>query len=305
VLVTGATGFFGTWLVAALLHADEKLDLGLRITASARNPAVLPARLAEHRAGALELLAEDVRAFSPRPAAWTHVLHCATPTSANVDPRTIFDVALEGTRRVLDATGSARVLFTSSGAVYGRQEVTHVAETCERGPDPLDPRSAYAEGKRAAELLCALAAAEGRPVTIARCFAFVGPHLPLDAHFAIGNFLRDALARRPIVVSGDGTPRRSYLYAGDLVEWLLAVLVRGKPGRAYNVGSDRDLSIAELANVIGDRFGAPVEVRGVSVPNAPIARYVPSVRRAREELGVEQRVTLEEALDRTAAWHSA
>jgi dTDP-glucose 4,6-dehydratase len=207
------------------------------------------------------------------------------------------------------------MLFTSSGAVYGRQppEVSHVAEDYAGGPDPLDRRSAYAEGKRAAEFLCGLAATRANSpvsVSIARCFAFVGPHLPLDVHFAIGNFIRDALAGGPIRISGDGTPYRSYLYAADLAEWLVTILLRGEAGRAYNVGSDEAISIQDLANrvaaVAAGLWPARPPIRVVTALQAKPASqpsfYVPKCRRAIDELGLSVTTPLAKAIRDTLAF---
>src|ERR1039457_6547484 len=223
---------------------------------------------------------------------------------------------LAGTERTLEFAaqcGARKFLLTSSGAVYGKQppEMTHVPETYAGAPDPLDAASVYAEGKRASELMCALhrktATATGVAfeAKIARCWAFCGPHLPLDAHFAIGNFIGDVLAGRPISIAGDGTPRRSYLYAADLAVWLWTILFQAPALVPINVGSGRDVSILELAQTVEKTLapGTRIDVAKQAVAGAAPARYVPSVRRAEELLGLRETVGLEEAIRRTAAWH--
>ena len=190
----------------------------------------------------------------------------------------------------------------------GRQPagLSHVPEDYAGGPDPTDPRSAYGEGKRLAELLCTLFTRDGPECKIARCFAFVGPHLPLDLHFAIGNFVRDALAGGPIRVNGDGTPYRSYLYAADLAAWLWTVLFRGAPARPYNVGSDAALDIATVAAAVAAEFHPRPEVV-VAKPRTPgrlAERYVPDVQRVTSELGLRAWVSLPEAIRRTIRWHT-
>jgi dTDP-glucose 4,6-dehydratase len=143
----------------------------------------------------------------------------------------------------------------------------------------------------------------GPACVIARGFAFVGPHLPLDTHFAVGNFLRDGRAGGPIVVKGDGTAMRSYLYASELAIWLWTMLASGRPGRAYNVGSEEAVSIAELARLVARLFGVEARIDGgPRDPSLPPERYVPSVKRAREELALVQRIDLATGLRRTADW---
>jgi dTDP-glucose 4,6-dehydratase len=199
-------------------------------------------------------------------------------------------------------------LAASSGAVYGRQppELTHIPETYAGAPDPLDPASAYGEGKRLAEHLCALYHhRHGIDTKIARCFAFVGPHLPLDAHFAIGNFIRDALAGGPVRVSGDGTPCRSYLYAADLAVWLWTILFRAPACRPYNIGSGESVTILEAARAVAESAGLPPSAVTVarSPSAAPPQRYVPDVSRAETELGLRAWTPLGEAVARTLRFH--
>jgi nucleoside-diphosphate-sugar epimerase len=311
--VTGGTGFFGKWLLESLLWADERYSLGVEAVVLTRSPDEF-GKQAPHLAGhpSIQLHEGDIRDFAYPSGHFSHVIHAATQASATLNaeaPRIMFDTIVEGTRRALDfarRSDARRFLLTSSGAVYGRQpsEITHVDEGYAGAPDPNDPHSAYGEGKRAAEHLATLAHHEyGLGVVIARCFAFVGPHLPLDLHFAVGNFIRDGLAGGPVRVGGDGTPFRSYQYSADLVVWLWTILLQGVPCRPYNVGSEESLSIAEVARKVAEFFGTESTVARPPTPGVPPPRYVPSTSRARTELGLRCPIDFDQALARTVRWH--
>jgi dTDP-glucose 4,6-dehydratase len=264
----------------------------------------------------LEFIQGDVRSFVFPPGRFASIIHAATEASAKLNhdtPEEMLDAIIAGTRRVLDfaeQAGGKKLLLTSSGAVYGQQpaDISHVAEDYLGAPDPLLPGSAYGVGKRVSEHMCAVHARQhGYEVKIARCFAFVGPHLPLDAHFAIGNFIRDALAGRPIHIAGNGTPLRSYLYASDLAVWLWTILFRAPSARAYNVGSADALSIAQLATTVATALGGKsiVTVAQKPDPLRPLSRYVPAVSRAQTELGLRSDVSLTDAIQRTAHWQQS
>lgn len=311
IFITGGTGFIGRWLVESILAASEALALKCELCLLTRDPARFrraAPHVAEHPA--ITLVEGDVKALPPLP--WTPevVIHGAADPLARDDrgaARELFHTIVDGTAAVLALAerGSARhVLFLSSGAVYGSQPSPPGGfdEDFRGAPDPLDPRSAYGEGKRAAELLCALHESAG--AKIARCFAFIGPLLPLDGPYAAGNFLRDALAGRPLRASGDGTAVRSYLYAADLAAWLLRILVRGKCGRAYNVGSPHPVTIRELAEAIGAQTECAEPAR-FAEPGEGAHRYLPSTRRAESELGVAAWTPLDAAIRKTLAWHRA
>lgn len=313
--ITGGTGFFGLWLLESFAHANDALGLGMRAVVLTRNPSAF-ARKAPHLAARpdLEFITGDVRTFAFPRGDFDFCIHGATDARAtliNENPREMLDVIVEGTRRVLDFAAQAHVkkfLLISSGAVYGEQpaDLPHVAEDFSGAPDPLLPGSCYGVGKRVAEHLAVVHAREHRyALKIARCFAFVGPHLPLDAHFAIGQFVADALRGGPIRVTSGGTQRRSYLYASDLAIWLWTLLFAAPSARAYNVGSAADLSIAELAAEISAATGgrAAVQIAGSPDPVRPVSRYVPAVTRAESELGLRVRVPLAEAIRKTIAWH--
>lgn len=310
IFITGGTGFVGKWLLATLLDADLSFCLGCRVTVLSRDPAAFWRDWPTMR-GRVDWVRGDVRELAAGKDRFDVVVHAATDVVAYASPEEVFSTCLDGTRQVLRFardTGVSRLLLVSSGAVYGPLPpgMTHVPESYPGGPDPLSSGSAYGEGKRAAEWLAAHAA-EAPPAHIARAFALVGPHLPLDKHFAIGNFLRAALADEEIVIHGDGTPHRSYLYAADMAAWLWAVLLRGKAGRAYNVGSDESLSIAELARRVCGVLGRTPRLRVLQPASANVvtSHYVPDVSRSRSELGLPPPLPLNEAISRMARWHAA
>jgi nucleoside-diphosphate-sugar epimerase len=319
IFITGGTGFFGSWLVESFLHANRELSLNAQATILTRNPAGFNTK-SPHLSGnpALTLQAGDISSFDFPIGRFSHIIHAATDTvsgSSAESQRQLFASIVDGTEWVLqfaEAADTSKFLLTSSGAVYGRQpaKLTHVPESYPGAPDSFDPASAYGEGKRAAELMCALhqkaAAHQGRSfeAKIARCWAFCGPHLPLDAHFAIGNFIGDVIAGRPISIGGDGTPRRSYLYAADLAIWLWTILFRGPSLVPINVGSAHDVSIRELAEAVVETLAPHIAVHVAkhAVQGAAPSRYVPSVARAAKLLGLRPSVSLEEAIQRTFAW---
>jgi dTDP-glucose 4,6-dehydratase len=315
--VTGGTGFFGCWLVESFLHANNRLGLQADMTVLTRSIARFRQK-APHLSdvSALKFIEGDAKSFVLPDRAFDFAVHAATetlPDCAPVDPWKLFNGNIEGTRRFLELVrtkGVQKFLFISSGAVYGPQPapVARLAEDDPFAPNPVDARSTYGESKRVGEMLCALQSVPGKcEGKVARCFAFVGPHLPLDANYAIGNFIRDALQGGPLRLNGDGTPRRSYLYAADLAIWLWTLLFRGRCAQAYNVGAEEDLSIRELAETVRRivRPEAVVEVARPPMPGAAASRYIPDVTKARSELDLTATVPLEEAIRRTAEWYRA
>ena len=314
IFITGGTGFFGCWLLESFLYANQKLGLKAEALVLTRDEDAFRTRW-PHLAGSkgVSFHHGDVRSFDFPKGQYSHILHAATEASVKLNqekPDLMLETVVQGTRHALEfakACGAKKFLFTSSGAVYGKQSgaMTHIPEDYATVSDPAAPASAYAEGKRMAELLCIAESSRcGIEAKIARGFAFVGPGLPLDAHFAVGNFIRDALQGRAIEVRGDGTPTRSYLYASDLAVWLWTILLRGESGRPYNVGSERRVSILELARTVAKVLKPDIPIRVQEPPREgePPEQYVPSTQRARTELGLRETVGLEDAIRRTADW---
>ncbi len=309
-MLSGATGFFGKQLLAlmAWLHGCGQR---FEVVGLSRDPPRFFA--AEPWAAALpwlQLLPADVREPWPGEGRFDALLHAATDThaSAHTDLQAVFDDGVAGTRQALAfaaAHGVKRLLLTGSGAQYGELPAGPVPETHAAACDPTQPGSAYGEAKRVGELMAALASARsGIEVVPTRCFAFVGPGLDLHGHFAIGNFIRDALAGGPLALSSDGSAVRSYLYGADLAWWLLHLLAAAPAGQAVNVGSDEGISIASLARSTRDALCPSAEVRlGPARPGEPRRQYVPDIARAKG-LGLCAWTPLPLALQRTGAWHA-
>jgi dTDP-glucose 4,6-dehydratase len=314
IFLTGGSGFVGSWMLESIAWANDRLALRSRVVVLTRDPDQVMAKLPHIVTRPdVELVHGDIEHFAFPTGTFSHIVHAASPTSledVSFRPKRLFETIVHGTERVLElaaSCGASRLLLLSSGAVYGTQppDVEHLSETFRGGPDCADIRAVYAEAKRAAELLWAMAASEGGfAAKIARCFAFVGPYLPLGAQYAIGNFLRDRISGRPIHVLGDGTPLRSYLYAADLAVWLWTILFRAASGRPYNVGSDAALSIADVARTVGNDFEPrlPVVITQSAIPGAARQRYVPSTARATTELGLRPRIAIRESIQRTLDW---
>jgi dTDP-glucose 4,6-dehydratase len=311
IFITGGTGFFGCWLLESFAWANDKLNLNAEAHVLTRNyEAFLKKAPYLATNPTIKFHIGDVRDFAFPEGKFPFVIHAATESSAKLNeenPLLMWDTIIEGTRHMLEfarLAGTKRFLLTSSGAVYGKQppEMTHIAEEYTGAPDPNDPNSAYGEGKRAAEMLCTMySKMYGIQARIARCFTFVGPYLPLDIHYAIGNFIRDGLQGGPIQVKGDGTPYRSYLYAADLAIWLWTILFRGESNHPYNVGSGKDITIAALAREIAGHFNpeSAISIKGNVRSNQLPERYVPSNDKITRELGVQQIVNLNESIRRT------
>jgi len=313
-LITGGTGFYGSWLVESLVAANDQMDLGISACILSRNPeSFLQKR--PHLLGRKDLtfLAGDVRTFPFPQGKFTHVIHAATEASAKLNqenPLLMVDTIVEGTRRVLDfavQAGVSQFLNLSSGAVYGDipPSLGPVPESFMGGPDITHPKWAYGEGKRLSELLCAIYADKyGTETKSARCFATVGPGLPLHTHYAIGNFIADALAGRDLVIQGDGTAVRSYIDIADLTVWLWHVLVFGESKQAYNVGSEEGHTIRAVAEKVRELLVPTLKVKvlGKPLPNQLASSYVPATQKVRNGLGVSLEVPLEASIRRTAEW---
>lgn len=316
IFITGGTGFFGCWLLESFLWANDKLGLNSTIHVLTRNIKSFTNKaphLASHPA--MKLHCGDIQSFEFPNIKFSHIIHAATEVNVISDSRTsveAFNAITEGTKRVLDLAvqcKTSKFLLVSSGAVYGKQpsHLDYLCEDYEGAPDLMDWKSGYAQGKRVSEFLCnCYANKHTLEVKIARCFAFVGAYLSLESHLAIAGFIKSGLNGSDINIQGDGTTCRSYLYMADLAIWLWTILFKGENCYPYNVGSDKAITIAELANLVSRSFGNKqlVSIAKKHDPSQPIEKYIPSIQRAFNSLKLKPTISLEDAIMRSINWYS-
>lgn len=315
IFITGGTGFIGSWLIQTMQRANDTLNCRMQLIALSRDPqraqASCPCMFARKD---IQLVRGDIASFTLPDGPLDLCIHAATDVadpSKTGTPLQTFNSIVNGTLRVLDLAltrGVSRFLLASSGAIYGTQppDLLHVPEDYMGAPDCLQPDFAYGNAKRSAEWLTNAYASNtsGMETVIARIFALIGPGIALNGPFAAGNFLRDVLDSRPIVIGGDGRPIRTYLYMADLCVWLLRILESGQSGQAYNVGSEHPVSIFELAEqfVQASATACPVDVRQPSDSASLPPRYVPDTSKARHLLQVQEITPLQQALKKTIQW---
>ena len=310
--VIGGTGFFGKSTLDAFARGLlEPWKIG-RVIAASRRPEKLARDHPELIGPNVELATLDLAGEGVALPRADYVIHAANTTDARAyatDPLRERAAILAAADRFVERAAidcpDARIVYTSSGAVYGQQPAG-VAGLDEEAPfagadGMVAYKRDYAEAKRLAEEAIARYGHDrGAHVAVARCFAFVGPYLPRDQHFAVGNFLADGIAGRPVTVNARHPVIRSYMHADDLVRWLLTIADAASSAcPIYNVGSDEGVDVADLARRVAARYGVLTQVPDQAA--SPIDRYVPSIARAVRALDLSLDFDLDSALDATIA----
>lgn len=295
-LVLGGTGFFGKSILD-VYHAGglEQWDIGKLILAS-RNPETLGGGVDTRTNKRVELLKLDVTQEQVYPRA-EFVIHAAASTdaskyliSSDAEKRNIQAGTYQFATHARSMLSQSKIVFASSGAVYGQQDST-VNELSEDSVMKdvrklAENKRDYAAAKRDAEnRIERLGKDDGLKVSIARCFAFVGKRLPRNQHFAVGNFLESVLSKKAITVKADHSVVRSYMHSSDLVHWLMSIADAANENcPIYNVGSDDAVELHDLASWMSASYGVPVNMQKISEHKTD--RYIPSICKAREELGL-------------------
>jgi len=315
IFLTGGTGFFGKWLLESFIHANEKHELNAKIISLSRNPEFFLQEYpfySEHT-NSVRFVKGDILTYDFKvDEEIQFIIHAATAASDSLNknnPLLMMDTITLGTRNILDFAITQPIegfLFVSSGAVYGKQpfDVSNILETDSFKIDFNNSNAAYAEGKRLAELYCSTYFEKyNLPVKIARCFAFIGPYLPLDTHFAIGNFINNVIKNDNIVIMGDGSTTRSFMYASDLSIAIWKILFMGNNNKPYNVGADKAYSLKEIALILKKNYGNELQILNNN-KDLPQNIYVPNIDALINDLDIKHFVQIEEAIQKTIKFYT-
>ncbi|MEI0525687.1 NAD(P)-dependent oxidoreductase [Brachyspira murdochii] len=303
ILITGGTGLFGKSILNFLMYIRQYYSFD--ITVLTRNKYNFLFDNPYCNTDFIHFINGDIRNFNPGKE-YDYIIHAAAPASEKLEkenPSEMYSIILDGTKNIINIANSMNVkklLFTSSGAVYGEQyeSIKSFQETYYGNPTTF-----YGKAKKISEELFLNSDIN---VTIARCFTFVGPYLNLNIHFAIGNFIRDVIQNKNIIIMGDGRPLRSYLYTADLIIWLFTMLLNSNDKSIYNVGSSYEISIYDLAKKVSNsinNYDGNIEVLTKPNYNYPTPKYVPNNSKIIEELKVKENYTLDDAIKRTIKWN--
>jgi nucleoside-diphosphate-sugar epimerase len=313
IFVTGGTGFIGRWLLESFAFANKELNLNASLVLLTRDPRRFEKKAKNIVADkSINLLKGDAVSFTFPKGKFDFVIHAATEDRYPLNSLELYESNVKGTQRVLDFAvrcGCKKFLFTSSGAVYGVQpiNIANLPEDYPGAPKPNEINYAYGHSKRISEFYCAQYAKKfGFGVKIARCFAFLGPYLPLDLNYAVGNFIRDALTRKSIIVKTNNRVYRSYLYSADLAIWLWTILFKGENNLPYNVGSSKPITILDLAKKITRILGVSKKIvilkKGKRIKTE---RYIPDVKLAQTTLNLKEFIGLGQGIRRMSEFYSS
>jgi nucleoside-diphosphate-sugar epimerase len=306
IMVFGGTGFVGKWLISVLILANAKFDLGILIVLASRNPQ--RAKFMFQHLSQENIIFVDVKKLeSPGIPHCDIYIHAATPTidsetALRSESNSYTGISEFIVKSAKGARNSPVVMHLSSGAVYGHQRMETLFQL-EKKKTTVDSPNQYTRAKLEIEQLIENAQEEGLIRAMSpRLFAFAGPQLPLAAHFAIGNFLRDGLEGNPISVLGNSQTRRSYMYPSDLIHVLIEMLAK-VPTQVINVGSDKPISMQNLANLVSQKTNQmPIQLIGEELEPS---NYVPSIKNLRLYVTEKEFIEIDEILDRWLSWLQA
>jgi nucleoside-diphosphate-sugar epimerase len=304
ILILGGTGFIGKWLVYSLLRTRSECKLNYEIQVVTRSAQKSQQMFGEEE---IKFIEHDLskRPLELPPADYfVHGSTPSVPSTGSLNASEVINSTLNGSVSIFDAVEKSpdvrSALFLSSGAVYGPQPLNVMNQPEKAVMIPNSTVSSYGMSKIQNEILFSQMKLNfGIPISTPRLFAFYGPHLALNDHFAVGNFFRDARAGKPIRVMGNPQTTRSYMYPTDLIEILIELLVNPDDS-IINLGNPVGVSMIELAESVSDFFGSgEIELLG---RQSQATNYVPETTWIQRKFGTRGLTEFHEGLQRWDSW---
>ena len=310
ILITGGTGFIGKWLTEMLIYLNENFNFNITIYLLSRN---IPKDSNYSRISYIHYIKSDIRNIKELPTVLNYIVHAAgTPDSKEhvSNPIKTIETIIGGTQKILDLSSRLpnliKFIHISSNKIYGNNFSTIPIDESNSTIIGYNNQDVYSECKRMSETICKSYISEFHlPITIVRPFAFIGPFQHLDKPWAINNFIRDAILGGPIRILGNELSSKSYMYGSDLANYILSILVFGKIGEAYNVGSSNPITLIDLAKKIKNIINTEIEIKVKSSKDnySKTIFDIPNVSKIENELNIKEGFGIDEALRRTILWN--
>ena len=311
ILITGGTGFLGKWLTLFVLWQKRQLNKKIKLYLLTRDVLRFKCQFPESF-WALKDVVFVEGTVNEKICLKEHVdliIHGAMDVENSLSTPLTVQTCLAGTDNIIEcakANGTSRILLVSSGAVYATSKSGKPpTEDADLVTGDMSCASGYAIGKCLAEWHLANCL-KNTPISysIARCFTFAGPFIPLDRHFAFGNFIHNALMKQDLIIKGDRRVERSYLYCADFVTWIFSILLSAPNRSVFNVGSSTVTTIGELAETIQLVAGQKSKVifANEQQKTASVSRYFPNNEAALSDLSLSQNFGLPYMIEQTLRW---
>jgi len=320
VLISGGAGFLGSYFIAVIDRLNKTsfkkpckvISIDNFITGKKRT------LFGEFNKEHITYITQDIKKPLVLDQKITYIIHAAgiaSPVYYNKYPLETIDVAVDGTRNLLEYARSKKVksfLFFSSSEVYGNPDSKFIPtpETYNGSVSPIGPRSCYDESKRLGETICmTYHRSFETPIKIVRPFNIYGPGMYPDDYRVIPNFISKVLANKPLQVYDKGKQTRTFCYISDAIAGFLKVLLSNKNGHVFNIGNDApEISMVDLANMISKNFpGSKVSVRPhpKNYPPEETDRRCPDITKAQKYLDYHPTVGLPKGLKRVITWYKS
>lgn len=310
ILITGGTGFVGTWLTEMIIYLNENFNFNVTMYLLSRN--AVP-KNNYSKFNYIHYIRSDIKNVKELPNTLNYVLHAAgSPDSREHVSNSIktIDTFYKGTQNILDLASRlpnlVKLIHFSSNKIYGSNYSTIPIDESKITIDGYNNQDIYAESKRITETLCKAYMSElYLPIIITRPFAFIGPFQTLDKPWAVNNFIRDSMLGGPIRILGNELTTKSYMYGSDLAYYILNILSQGKVGEIYNLGSSYPTTLFELANKIKNIINSEIEIKIKSSKDHynKTSFDVPQTSKLEQELNIKPSFQIDEALKRTILWN--